>query len=284
MLGRAGNIAMGALFPHKRLAGAVGEQIQRGGQAVMDLPGQVTEALGTSGTHYRQLYRGADVALGDILPDVAAPDPEAKAKYEQAAIEAAATAAGGAIGHFAWQPISAVAKYLGRGARPAWKAEQMLTAAGKHVVPAGAERAASIGSELSKAALAGTAVDVAPEITPGPDVAHEWLEDVAAAGTGLGYLGVRGTENLMVGNPAYRARVMSPAGSSGVATVLGSLAGLAAAQGLPWLRQFLSDIMADTEEPPGPQAGASDIHGPLGPRRPSDQFDEQRHLAQRLLA
>jgi hypothetical protein len=236
------------------------------------------EQLDISGTHYRNLGRMAGLPID-------APAEEDSEAYTQQAFEAAASVAGAGVASLAGKPVSAIAKWLGPGGQQPWAAEGMLAAAGKHVVPPGSPKAASIPGELAKASLAGAAVDVAPEITPGPDVAHEWLENVAAGATGLGYLGMRGTKNLMVRNPTYRAQVMSPAGSSGWATALGAITGLAAAQGLPAVREFISDIWNDlqgVEDVPGPQAGASDVSGPLPPRVPRDRLEEQREIARRL--
>jgi hypothetical protein len=293
-LSTTADVAGEVLFPHARLAGAVGQQIERGGQALMNLPQQAMDtakgALATTGTHYRTLAHGVG------LP-VEPPTPEASGKYKQAVGEMLATVGGGVIGKIAGTGVSEMLKRAGRGFRTRAGAERFLSKEAGHMV-SGAPTA-TLAGELTAPAItgAGTAA-VVDWMDPTP---YEFTDKPVAGGAGVAAAALAHREamdNLLLQNPRFRGAVMRGSGGAPVATAIGAVMGYLGAKGWEWTADKVDDLVqffAPDDATPGPQsalppqqqlAGASDVSGALPFRTTpprSEGLEQQRELAKRLM-
>lgn len=273
-LERAGNAALGVMFPHQRLGRAVGQQIERGGQAVMDLPGQVVEQLGNTATHYRNVGR----AVG--LP-IEAPTPEAQQAYQREVADAALSVAGGAVGHFLGKGAAEIAKRVGRGFRTRAGAGRLMAREAQHVVPAGSQPATSVFRELEAPAItAGGTAAVVDYLDPTP---WEFTDAPVAGGAGIGAAALahrEATENLLLQNPRWRDLVMRGTGSTPIATAIGATLGYLISKGVQLGAEGVDDVVRFVTEGEEPARGTA-MAGPIG--GPAAPVDEQTLMARMLM-
>lgn len=211
-------------LPHEEIAGAVGQQIRRGGEAAMALPGQATElARSTFTVPAKTLAADVGIPVGEI-------SPQEDAAFRSVMINLLMTLGGGKAGQAIGSRVGDAAKYLGRGFRTAIGVERdlplMTTAAGSRMAAA---------RDLLSPVISGYAANrVTDWLNPAsPFGGGEFGDAIIAggAGTGVGALVARNTlTDLMTTNPAWRSLMMSPSrGETG--QLLGALIGYLLAQG-----------------------------------------------------
>lgn len=200
----------------------VGAALRRAGGYLVDEAGR---QLGNTGTHYRQLYRGADALLGDVLPDVAPPTPEARESYEDSVIEGGAMMLGGGATGLASKGLQAAGRGFLRGGTK-HGTRRFLKDNAQHVVPDGAPATASIAYQMARPVAIGVGTE---RVIDWSDPAtSEFWDSMVSLPLGIVAGGVAATEGratLLLQNPRFRAAAMKASRAGVPSKIIGGLAG-----------------------------------------------------------
>jgi hypothetical protein len=210
-----------ALFPHPEIAGAVGRQIERGGEAAMAIPRNVADYAGKVSDAARAKFKMVAHRLAPGVFDDAT--DEERAAFVDLAIDKLLVAGPMAAGKVLSRPAESAAAALVRGGR---SSAHTMRALGQPGPQSGA--VSSVANELASRAAAGgigaKVADVAPESIPG-DLSEE-NEDLM--GGLFGALGVQLSglsDDLLRAHPQLaRWATSAPRGKAGA--VAGALIGL----------------------------------------------------------
>ena len=174
--------------------------------------------------------------------------------------QSAAGGAGAVIGGPLARMAGSGLRWLGRGLRTRAAVGFDAASRAAAVPPSGTSLVKGIGKELANAAAVGTAIDLAPEFTPGDDIASEESEGAVALGGALASLAV-GQRRLLLQHPGFRAWATGAAkGHAG----LGALLGIALTSA-PAVNDAIQEFIAQFEgedEAPAPQTSASQAATP----------------------
>jgi hypothetical protein len=163
--------------------------------------------------------------------------------------QSAAGGAGAAIGGPLVRLGSGFSRWLGRGLRTRGDVEFDALSRAAAVAPSGTSVAKGIGKEIANAAAVGTAIDLAPELTPGEDIAPEWGEKTVALGGALASL-ARGHRRLLLQHPGFRAWATGAAkGHAGIGALLG-IALTSAPAVNDAIQAFVAQFDGEDEAPP----------------------------------